>query len=84
MFIAWNGTSNNCKLCCCSFFNGNSFSRCWKCFWFYIPLIAVHLFVFYFGLMADVTPPVGLASYAAAAISGGDPLKQVYRLSGTV
>ena len=39
------------------------------------PLIAVHLFVFYFGLMADVTPPVGLASYAAAAISGGDPLK---------
>jgi len=39
------------------------------------PLIAVHLFVFYYGLMADVTPPVGLASYAAAAISGGDPLK---------
>ena len=33
------------------------------------PLIAVHLFVFYFGLMADVTPPVGLASYAAAGIS---------------
>ena len=39
------------------------------------PLIAVHLFVFYFGLMADVTPPVGLASYAAAGISGGDPLR---------
>ena len=39
------------------------------------PVIAVHLFVFYFGLMADVTPPVGLASYAAAGISGGDPLK---------
>ena len=39
------------------------------------PIIAVHLFVFYFGLMADVTPPVGLASYAAAGISGGDPLK---------
>src|SRR4029453_5181459 len=38
-----------------------------------IPLIAVHLFVFYFGVMADVTPPVGLASYAAAAISGEDP-----------
>jgi hypothetical protein len=37
-----------------------------------IPLIAVHLFVFYFGIMADVTPPVGLASYAAAAISGAD------------
>ncbi len=42
---------------------------------FIFPIIAVHLFVFYFGLMADVTPPVGLASYAAAAISGGDPLK---------
>jgi len=39
------------------------------------PLIAAHLSVFYFGLMADVTPPVGLASYAAAAISGGDPLR---------
>jgi len=38
-----------------------------------IPLIAVHMFVFYFGIMADVTPPVGLASYAAAAISGDDP-----------
>merc|ERR1711981_155523 len=42
---------------------------------FIFPLIAVHLFVFYFGLMADVTPPVGLASYAAARISGGDPLR---------
>lgn len=40
-----------------------------------IPLIAVHMFVFYFGIMADVTPPVGLASYAAAAISGEDPIK---------
>ena len=38
-----------------------------------IPLIGVHLFVFYFGIMADVTPPVGLASYAASAISGADP-----------
>ncbi len=38
-----------------------------------IPLIGVHLFVFYFGIMADVTPPVGLASYAAAAISGANP-----------
>ena len=38
------------------------------------PLIAVHLFVFYYGLMADVTPPVGLASYAAAAISKADPI----------
>lgn len=40
-----------------------------------VPLIAVHLFVFYFGIMADVTPPVGLASFAAAAISKGDPIK---------
>ena len=40
-----------------------------------VPLIAVHLFVFYFGIMADVTPPVGLASFAAAAVSGGYPMK---------
>ena len=39
------------------------------------PLIAVHLYVFYFGLMADVTPPVGLASYAASAISKADPIR---------
>lgn len=40
-----------------------------------LPLLAVHLFVFYFGLMADVTPPVALAAFAASAISGGDPMK---------
>ena len=40
-----------------------------------LPLIAVHLYVFYFGLMADVTPPVGLAAYAASAISRADPIK---------
>ena len=40
-----------------------------------LPLIAVHLFVFYFGLMADVTPPVGLAAYAASGISRADPIK---------
>jgi len=40
-----------------------------------IPLIAVHLFVFYFGILADDTPPVGLAAYAAAAISRGDPIR---------
>lgn len=40
-----------------------------------VPLIAVHLFVFYFGLMADVSPPVGLAAYAAAAIAGADPMR---------
>lgn len=40
-----------------------------------VPLIAIHMFVFYFGIMADVTPPVGLASFAAAAISGGEPVR---------
>ena len=40
-----------------------------------VPLVAVHMFVFYFGLMADVTPPVGLASFAAAAIAKADPIK---------
>ncbi len=40
-----------------------------------VPLIAVHLFVFYYGIMGDVTPPVGLATFAAAAISGEDPIK---------
>jgi len=40
-----------------------------------VELIAVHLFVFYFGLMADVTPPVGLAAFAASGISGADPIR---------
>ena len=40
-----------------------------------LPLIAVHLFVFYYGLMADSTPPVCLAAFAASAISRADPLK---------
>jgi len=40
-----------------------------------VPLIAVHMFVFYFGIMADVTPPVGLAAYAAAGIAKTDPMK---------
>jgi TRAP transporter 4TM/12TM fusion protein len=40
-----------------------------------VPLIAVHLFVFYFGILADDTPPVGLAAFAAAGISGGDPIR---------
>lgn len=40
-----------------------------------VPIIAVHLFVFYFGILADDTPPVGLAAFAAAAISGADPIK---------
>jgi TRAP transporter 4TM/12TM fusion protein len=40
-----------------------------------VPLVAVHMFVFYFGILADDTPPVGLAAFAAAAISKGDPIK---------
>jgi len=39
-----------------------------------IPLIAVHLFVFYYGIMGDITPPVGLASFAGAAIAKVDPI----------
>jgi TRAP transporter 4TM/12TM fusion protein len=39
-----------------------------------IPLIAAHLFVFFFGILADDTPPVGLAAYAAAAIAKSDPI----------
>ena len=40
-----------------------------------IPLLVAHMFVFFFGTDADITPPAGLASYAAAAISGGSPLR---------
>ena len=39
---------------------------------FLVPAIAAHLFVFYFGILADVTPPVGLAAYAAAGIAKAD------------
>jgi TRAP transporter 4TM/12TM fusion protein len=39
-----------------------------------VPLIAVHMFVFYFGILADDTPPVGLAAFAAAAIAKSDPI----------
>lgn len=42
---------------------------------FLVPAIAAHLFVFYFGILADVTPPVGLAAYAAAGIAQADPIK---------
>ena len=41
---------------------------------FIIPAIAAHLFCFYFGILADDTPPVGLAAYAAAAIARSDPI----------
>jgi TRAP transporter 4TM/12TM fusion protein len=41
----------------------------------FFPLIAAHLFVFFFGILADDTPPVGLAAYAAAAIARSNPIK---------
>ncbi len=43
-------------------------------FGFMVPLMAAHLFVFYFGILADDTPPVGLASYAAAALADSEPI----------
>jgi TRAP transporter 4TM/12TM fusion protein len=42
---------------------------------FAVPLMAAHLFCFYFGILADDTPPVGLAAYAASAIAGSDPIR---------
>ena len=40
-----------------------------------VPVLAAHMFVFYFGIIADVTPPVALAAFAGSAISGGNPLR---------
>jgi TRAP-type uncharacterized transport system fused permease subunit len=40
-----------------------------------VPDLSAHLFVFYFGIVADITPPVALAAFAAAAISGGEPFR---------
>ncbi len=40
-----------------------------------VPLFAAHLFCFFFGILADDTPPVGLAAYAGAAIAGGHPIR---------
>ena len=40
-----------------------------------VPALSAHLFVFYFGIIADITPPVALAAFSAAAISGGEPIK---------
>ena len=40
-----------------------------------IPALAAHMFVFYFAMFANLTPPVALASFAAAGVSGGDPMK---------
>ena len=40
-----------------------------------VPALAAHLFVFYFGLFANITPPVALAAFAAAGLSGGSPMR---------
>jgi len=40
-----------------------------------VPMVAAHFFVFYFGIVADLTPPVALAAYAGAAIAQGNPMK---------
>lgn len=40
-----------------------------------VPVLAAHMFVFYFGIIADVTPPVALAAYAGSAIAGGNALR---------
>lgn len=40
-----------------------------------VPVLAAHMFVFYFGIIADITPPVALAAYAGAGIAKGDPFK---------
>jgi TRAP-type uncharacterized transport system fused permease subunit len=40
-----------------------------------VPDLAAHFFVFYYGIVADITPPVALAAYAGSAISGGSPMK---------
>ncbi|HZH61747.1 MAG TPA: TRAP transporter permease [Metabacillus sp.] len=40
-----------------------------------VPDLSAHLFVFYFGIIADITPPVALAAFAAAGVAGGEPLK---------
>ncbi|MDO4896284.1 MAG: TRAP transporter permease [Moraxella sp.] len=42
---------------------------------FGVPILVAHMFVFYFGIFANITPPVALASFAGAGISGGDPMK---------
>lgn len=40
-----------------------------------VPDLSAHLFVFYFGIIADITPPVALAAFAAAGVAGGEPLR---------
>ncbi|WP_259455866.1 TRAP transporter fused permease subunit [Bacillus sp. PK3_68] len=42
---------------------------------FGVPALSAHMFVFYFGIIADITPPVALAAFAAAGVSGGEPVR---------
>ena len=42
---------------------------------FGVPVLAAHMFIFYYGIIADLTPPVALAAYAGAGIGGADPMK---------
>ncbi len=46
-----------------------------------IPVLAAHMFVFYFGIVADITPPVALAAFAASGISGGEPIRTGFNAS---
>ncbi|GAA0336906.1 TRAP transporter permease [Bacillus carboniphilus] len=46
-----------------------------------IPILAAHMFVFYFGIVADITPPVALAAFAASGISGGEPIRTGFNAS---
>ena len=46
-----------------------------------VPIMAAHMFVFYFGIIADVTPPVALAAYAGSGIAKGDPMKTAFNAS---
>ncbi len=43
-----------------------------------VPVLAAHFFVFYFGIVADITPPVALAAYAGSAIAGSNPMKTAF------
>ncbi|MCR5107276.1 MAG: TRAP transporter large permease subunit, partial [Lachnospiraceae bacterium] len=46
-----------------------------------VPAIAAHFFVFYFGIVADITPPVALAAYAGSAIAKSNPMKTAFNAS---
>ena len=46
-----------------------------------VPIMAAHFFVFYFGIVADITPPVALAAYAGSAIAKSNPMKTAFTAS---